>query len=81
MKNIVRTVLITIATFLLVNDGSAQPKGHVDERFELTSVVFRLTEDVAFVHSTPANYIADIDDYFSPYKNHELIEFVKKTMY
>ncbi|MCR4826449.1 MAG: DUF4932 domain-containing protein, partial [Bacteroidales bacterium] len=75
-KNIIICVL-----FILSIGASAQTKIHVDERLELTSVVFRLTEDVAFVHSTPANYIADIDDYFSPYKNHELIEFVKKTMY
>lgn len=81
MKSIVRILIVTIATIFTVNEGFAQPKGHVDERFELTSIVFRLTEDVAFVHATPKNYISDIDDYFSPYKHHELIEFVKKTIY
>lgn len=82
MKNIMnKNLLVSILLLFTVANGFAQMKGHVDERFELTSIVFRLTEDEAFVHSTPANYIADIDDYFSPYKNHELIEFVKKTMY
>ena len=81
MKNIVRIILVVIATILASNEGFAQTKGHVDERFELTSIVFRLTEDVAFVHATPKNYISDIDIYFSPYKHHELIEFVKKTIY
>lgn len=76
-----KKIIIIYILFVLSIGGSAQTKIHVEERFELTSIVFRLTEDVAFVHSTPANYIADIDDYFSPYKNHELIEFVKKTMY
>lgn len=76
-----RILLVAIICFSIVNISFAQSKGGVDERFELTSIVFRLTDDIAFVHSTPANYIADIDDYFSPYKNHELIEFVKKTMY
>lgn len=73
--------IITCILFILSIGVSAQTKIHVDERFELTSIVFRLTEDVAFVHSTPANYIASIDNYFSPYKNHELVDFVKKTMY
>lgn len=76
-----RVLLVAIICFSIVNISFAQSKGGVDERFELTSIVFRLTDDIAFVHSTPANYIADIDEYFSPYKNHELIEFVKKTMY
>ena len=76
-----RILLVAIICFSIVNISFAQTQIHVDERFELTSIVFRLTDDIAFVHSTPANYIADIDDYFSPYKNHELIEFVKKTIY
>ena len=71
MKNIMnKNLLVSILLLFTVANGFAQMKGHVDERFELTSIVFRLTEDEAFVHSTPANYIADIDDYFSPYKNH-----------
>ena len=86
MKEIVsklskRILPVAIVCISIVNITFAQSKGSVDERFELTSIVFRLTDDVAFVHSTPENYISDIDNYFLQYKNHELIKFVKKTMY
>ena len=74
-------LLLSISLLLAFNLSFCQPQVSVDERFELTSIVFRLTDDVAFVHSNPANYIKDIDDYFSEFKNHELIAFVKKTMY
>lgn len=81
MTSFLKPLLISLAIFLITNDILAQSLGHVDERFELTSIVFRLTDDVAFVHSNPDAYIKDIDDYFSKYKEHELIEYVKKTMY
>lgn len=75
-KNIIFCILLVLSI-----EVSAQTKIHVDERFELTSIVFRLTEDVTFVHESPANYMADIDDYFSKYKHHKLIEYVKKMIY
>ena len=65
-------LLLSISLLLAFNLSFCQPQVSVDERFELTSIVFRLTDDVAFVHSNPANYIKDIDDYFSEFKNHEL---------
>lgn len=54
-----------------------QPVARVDERFELTSIAFRLTNEDILVHSEPANYMEDIDRYFSQYKNHELVDFIK----
>lgn len=65
---------------LLLNNTIAQPYVHVDERFELTSIAFRLTGEDVCVHSVPENYVADIDNYFSKYENHELIRFLKKTI-
>ena len=50
-----RYVLSVFACITIANVTFAQSKGYVDERFELTSIVFRLTGDEAFVHSTPAN--------------------------
>jgi len=59
----------------------SQPRVVVDERFELTSIAFRLTEEDAFTHDEPRNYVEDIKKYFEPHKNHELIQFIKTTMY
>lgn len=81
MKHIKKFYFITIFVLFFVNQNLSQPLWHVDERFELTSVVFRLTDDISFVHSSPEVYIADIDTEFSKFKNHELITFIKKTIY
>lgn len=81
MNCFIKPLCIFFVALLFANVALAQPKGNIDERFELTSIVFRLTDDVAFVHSNPEKYIADIDNYFIKYKNHELITFIKKTMY
>ena len=56
---------------------SGQMQVHVDERFELTSIAFRLTGESIHTPPTPANYVKDIDDYFSQYKDHELVEFIR----
>lgn len=56
---------------------SGQMQVHVDERFELTSIAFRLTGESIHTPTTPANYVKDIDDYFSQYKDHELVGFIR----
>ena len=56
---------------------SGQMQVHVDERFELTSIAFRLTGESIHTPTTPANYVKEIDDYFSQYKDHELVEFIR----
>ena len=58
---------------------SAQLKSHVDERFELTSIVFRLAGAEEYVNDRVKNYASDIDAYFMPsYKDHPLILYVKE---
>lgn len=52
----------------------------VDERFELTGVVFRLTGLNVFQQDSPREYLSEVDSKFYEYKNHELIQFVKKTI-
>ena len=66
-------VLFPIFTF-------GQPKVRVSECFELTGVAFRLSGYDVFVHSEPENYVADMDAWFSKYKEHELVKFIKKTI-
>ncbi|MDR0231255.1 MAG: DUF4932 domain-containing protein [Dysgonamonadaceae bacterium] len=57
---------------------SAQLKSYVDERMELTGIVWRLAEAEEYVNDEVMNYVADIDDYFAPYKSHPLIRYVKE---
>ena len=56
----------------------AQLTCSVDERSELVSIVFRLAEAEEYVNNEVFNYVADIDAYFAPYKEHELILFAKE---
>lgn len=50
----------------------------VDKRVELMSIVFRLADCKEYSSKRFKTYTDDIEQYFSNYKNHELIEFVKK---
>lgn len=59
----------------------AQTNAKTDERLELTTVVLRLTGVNAFVRAPESKYTADVDSYFSKFKDHELINFVKNTIH
>ena len=81
MKNIMnKNLLVSILLLFTVAIGFAQTKAKIDERLELTTVVFRLTGVGYFTNATESNYIADVDSYFSKYANHELIKYVKSVM-
>jgi hypothetical protein len=68
---------LLVYLFVSFNIVLCQSIVHVDERFELTSIAFRLTGESIHTPTTPANYVRDIDDYFSQYKDHELVEFIR----
>ena len=72
--------IIVFAIILLGNQAWGQTYIGVDERFELVSIAFRLTGRDPFVHSNPDNYVANIDNYFSKYKDHELIKYLSQTL-
>ena len=76
MKKKILLITITIASFCCLCGQNIS----VDERFELTGVVFRLTGIGVFQQEEPQAYLSEVDREFSKYKNHELIEFVKKTI-
>lgn len=59
----------------------AQIGAKTDERLELTTVVLRLTGENAFTRAPESKYTADVDSHFSKFKNHELINFVKRTIH
>lgn len=70
--------IIVFATILFGSQAFGQTYIGVDERFELVNIAFRLTGKNVFVYTDPANYMANIDNYFSKYKNHELIKFLRQ---
>jgi hypothetical protein len=74
MKKVVVLAVLCVSPFLCF----AQLKSHVDERFELTGIVFRLAEAEEYVNNEVFHYVADIDAYFAPYKEHPLIQYVRK---
>jgi hypothetical protein len=74
MKKIILLYLFWIA----VGSGFAQLQSRVDERIELSGIVFRLAGAEEYVNNEVVNYAADIDAYFAPYKNHPLIQYVKE---
>ncbi|MCX6267730.1 MAG: DUF4932 domain-containing protein [Bacteroidetes bacterium] len=66
--------LTTSATFsqsLILNPA-------VDEKTELLSIVFRLAGEQEYINNEMKGYTDAIDKYFNPYKDDELLKFVKK---
>lgn len=70
-------VLIMIL-WCTMNSASAQIKSQVEECFELTSIAFRLAGAEEYVNNSIPGYTADIDNYFSKYKEHKLISYIKE---
>ena len=53
-------------------------KPRVDQRVELVSIVFRLAGAPEYNHNMNASYVEKIRTHYEPYKDHKIIEFVKK---
>ena len=77
MKRII-TFLIFIIIPLIVSAQTSRPI--VDERLELTSIVFRLAGAEEYVCDGVPEYMKKIDEHFAPYKSHKLIGFIQKTL-
>lgn len=77
MKRII-TILIFIIIPLIVSAQTSRPV--VDERLELTSIVFRLAGAEEYVCDGVPEYMKEIDEYFAPYKNHKLIGYIQNTL-
>lgn len=78
-----KKILILIILFCISNYGFTQQNkqlenAKVDPRVELLSIAFRLADAEEFKSDYFKNYIDDINSYFAEYKNHELINFIKK---
>jgi len=74
-------IVLLIASGVTAVYSQKQPimdKPKVDKRVELLSIVFRLA---GFEVNDYQSYTNKIDEYFSPYKNHELIRFTKEVVF
>lgn len=77
MTRTITALLFVFASLAGFSQGSAiQPK--VDERTELLSIVFRLSGADEYVNNDLAYYAKDVDDYFAPVKEHEVVLLAKK---
>lgn len=78
MKKLTILLLVLVSVNLFSQEKQILEKPKVDERVELLSIVFRLAEAQEYNAKDFILYADKIDKHFSEYKNHELIEFVKK---
>jgi len=82
MRNLV-TVLVCIIGLTTSLSGQAPSGIHepkVDERVELMSIVFRLAECQEYMSTRYSDYTTAIETHFAPYRNHEVIRYVKKVL-
>ncbi|GHV16654.1 DUF4932 domain-containing protein [Bacteroidia bacterium] len=70
--------LLFIILLCHVYIGRAQINVHVDERFELTSIIFALAGVPEFCESKIPSYKQDIISYFTPYELTKPVEFVRE---
>ncbi|NDW18130.1 DUF4932 domain-containing protein [Dysgonomonas sp. 216] len=73
-------VFFVLNLFILSLEADNFLHSKVDERFELTSIVFRLIDADEYVNNDLETYAKDIDVYFTPYKNHPLIKYTKDIL-
>ncbi len=69
--------LLGVSGFATTESAPAPLKSHVDERFELTSIVFRLAGAKEYAQCSVPQYAKDIDRAFASYKNHKIIPFIE----
>ncbi|RXR34806.1 DUF4932 domain-containing protein [Flavobacterium piscinae] len=73
-----------VTVFFLISLGSFSQKQqklqkpYVDERVELLSIIFRLAESEEYSSNLFKKYTDKIYNHYNLYKNHELIDFIKK---
>jgi hypothetical protein len=70
-------LIILLVSILNFSQEKLTPKA--DERVEIVSIVFRLAGAEEYSQDDNKKYVADINTYFEPYKNSEIIEFIKEN--
>lgn len=64
--------------FCLPHNGVAQLRSTTSEVFELSSIVFRLAGAEEYLSDPIPSYANEIDKYFAPFADHELIGYVRE---
>ena len=75
---IMRRLTISLIVICLSISCFAQMRATVDERMELTSIVFRIAGAEEFVNDQMQEYGEAIDRWFGKYSSHELIDHIRK---
>ncbi|PHQ59638.1 MAG: DUF4932 domain-containing protein [Maribacter sp.] len=78
MKLIAVVFFSFLTTISCVQQSNTLEKPKVDERIEILSIVFRLAESEEYSSKTFKLYTDKIQKHYNSYKNHELIQFIKK---
>ncbi len=78
MKQTIGVLLIVLSLNTIAQNTSLVKEPCVDERIELLSIVFRLADSREYSSRKFPEYVDKIEAHFKKYKNHELIEFIKK---
>lgn len=76
MKPLPTTILLTFFSISAIAQNPFTPK--VDERIELTGVVFRLAGIPEYSAGEDEEYNNDIDEYFKKYQDDRLIEYIRQ---
>lgn len=71
-------ILICVILNFSITARSSELRILIDERIELTSIAFRLADAQEYVTDCAPTYLKEVDDYFSKYKNHPLIKYIKE---
>lgn len=77
MKSITTLFFSLLTFFSLGQKTNTLDRPKVDERIEILSIVFRLAESEEYNSKRFKRYTDKIETYYTPYKNHELIQFIK----
>ncbi len=72
-----KIIILILTGILSVQAVYSQLQSKSDERFELTSIVFRIAGIPEYNQCGITSYAKDIDTYFAPFANDPLFEFVR----
>ncbi|MUP44674.1 DUF4932 domain-containing protein [Gramella sp. BOM4] len=78
MKKIIILFLCLYGSTIIGQESGNVSKPIVDKRIELLSIAFRLAESPEYSSEVFSLYTNRIEAYYSEFKDHELIEFIKK---
>lgn len=73
-----KRIVFVFVIFCFPHIGTAQLRSTTDEIFELSSIAFRLAGAEEYMRCPIQSYVNDIDLYFAPYADHELIRYLRE---